>query len=193
MFGFLALLAALAVLRGQPLAPRPVLVGLSIGAKLFPGFLFVPLLFLRPSWRAFGMLGTVLLALAVPWLWADAHGFLQNVILWGSLMEADTTSWVYYVRPGLVPAPENPSRLRRGVHGLAGRFRAARRGEPWFWAMGLTSAFAILLGNAFHNNYLSWVSLWAILAIVAMGRAARASGRARPFDVGKALFALPRP
>jgi len=160
MFGFLALLAAL---RGHRFMPA-VLVGLSIGAKLFPGFLFVPLLFLRPSWRAFGIVGVVLFGLALPWLWADAHGFLQNVVLWGSLMEADTTSWVYYMAPGFVLPLK--ILLAGGAAFMAWRaVRAARRGEPWFWAMGLMSAFAILLGNAFHNNYLSWVSLWAVLAI----------------------------
>jgi hypothetical protein len=161
MFGFLGVASAML---GHRLVPA-LLVGLAIGCKVFPGLLFLPVLFLKPSWGALTVLFTTLITLMLPWMIADAHGFLLNVMLWGSLMDADMTSWVYY-------APEQivlPMKIAVGCLTAITMWctvRAIQRGTTWFWMMAIIAISTILLGNVFHNNYLPWVTIWGVLAIV---------------------------
>jgi hypothetical protein len=161
MFGFLGVSSAML---GHRFVPG-LLIGLAIGCKVFPGLLFLPVLFLRPSWGALALLCTTLIILMMPWIIVDAHGFFLNVLFWGRLMDADMTSWVYY-------APERivlPMKIAVGCLAAITTWcavRAIQRGIDWFWMMGIIAIFTILLGNVFHNNYLPWVSIWGVLAIV---------------------------
>ena len=159
MFGFLGLLSARRGHRYWPAA----LVGLAMGCKIFPGILFLPVLFARPSWRALAVLCATGAIIAGPWLLLDAHGFLLNMLWWGAKMQPDSTSWVFFAPEQIVPLVK----ILLGCGALAVAALAGRdfyRGRPAYWAMVLLASCAIPLGSAFHNNYLSWFFIWAVLA-----------------------------
>jgi len=175
MFG---LLAAWSLLRGHRLLPA-VLVALAIGCKIVPGVLFLPLLLMRPSRQAAAAFLLSLILPMLPWLVHDTRGFLDNAVLWGMWVEPDSTSWIAAVPPAVVlPVKAAVACLAALAGGVAAwRLRA---GQSWFWAMGLFAVLVIPLGSTFHNNYLSWFSVWAPLAIVALalpeGSEARRAG-----------------
>ncbi len=159
MFGFLGLLSTR---QGHRIWPA-VLVGLAMGCKIFPGILFLPILIIRPSWRALAALCATGAVIAGPWLLLDAHGFLLNMLWWGARMQPDSTSWVYFA-PGPIIAPIKILLACGALMLAAQAARDFRRGEYPYWTMALLAICVIPLGSAFHNNYLSWFSLWAVLA-----------------------------
>ena len=161
MFGFLGVSSAMV---GNQFAPS-LLIGVAICCKVFPGLLFLPVLFLRPSWGALTVQCTTLIALMLPWMIADAHGFFLNVLLWGKLMDADMTSWVYYAPEQIVLPIKTAVGCLAAATALCA-VRAMRSGITWFWMMGTMAIWTILSGNVFHNSYLPWVSIWGVLAIV---------------------------
>jgi hypothetical protein len=159
-FGFLALYFAVS---GRKYLPA-VFVALAIGSKIFPGALFLPLLLIRPSRRSFALFGGVLVAILAPWLIADSRGFVLNYMLWSGLMLPDSTAWVSFVPHGLVLPIKLALALAAAVMALVAVRNYFCKIE-WLWAMAVFAMLAVSLGNAFHNNYLIWFSVWATLAI----------------------------
>ena len=171
---FLALLAWWSISR----SPRTgwagaAILGLSIGAKVAPGILFLPLLSrLRP--RDWTWLVIVLLILTAPFLVWDATSYLNNCVAFIFARAPDTTTPLYFLGP-------TGAFLAKAVV-LIGLAALALYGHVRRWPAGLALAFVTLahlgamgLSAAFHNNYLVWVvplvGLWMLhTAVCATGQ-----------------------
>jgi hypothetical protein len=156
---------ALAVLAYR--AERPYLVAaalaLAAGGKIFPSLMFTPLLLtfrsVKPIAAFVGLLGLIYL----PFLIADPMGLIDNVFMWPLLMFKDTTSWQYYAPPlaGLLVRAA-------ALVGMAALWLAylAGRETRLFWTLATLHAILLLTPGAFHNNYVPWVSIWVVAALV---------------------------
>ena len=130
-------------------------LALSIGAKLLPGLLFVPLLIgaRRQAWLHFCL---VICAIFIPFAIWDWRGFKANVLLFNLVRGADSTSLAYYL-------PTWAQWMLLVLFGLAALLLIARiHRHRWRDGSHLAYAVAVLLllfGSAriFHNNYLVWV------------------------------------
>ena len=154
-------------------------IGFALGCKTFPAILFLPLLVKRRSFTPF--VGFLLVALLsyTPFLLWDAKGLIANAFLWPQLMTPDSTTWLSYVPKYAVFS------ARLAVLGAVAwlwiRFLAGRE-LRLFWTLAMTSTLVLLAGNAFHNNYIPWASIWVVLAVV---EAASWAGTARETDASQ--------
>jgi hypothetical protein len=158
LFGALAVLALLA---GRP-AWLGATLALALGCKLFPALVYLPLLGIARSWRAAVVFAAVSAAIYLPWLAWDPRGLINNFVLWPTLMQPDSSSWVMYVPPSVALA------LRLGLLGLviAGSVAMLRAGpERVIWGMAFLNLAVVAAGSAIHNNYLTWFSGWFVLAL----------------------------
>jgi glycosyl transferase family 87 len=149
----LALWGCLAIRRGRD-ALGGALIGLSIGAKLLPGLLFVPLL--SRSRRSWVVLAIIVALSFGPFLVWDARGFTGNILLYNLLRHTDSTALAHFV-PRWVMVALKP------VFGLflLGAFALGHRSR---WGLDHTLVFLLIAvaasvgtGPIFHNNYLIWV------------------------------------
>lgn len=163
LFGFAGLWLAL---RGRH-AGLGVAVALAVASKIMPGAVFLLLLPASGSWktgagRAAAWCAATLAVLLLPWLALDARGFVDNFLLWGTLMAPDSNSWVFDAPPRLVLAVRVA--LLAPLAWLA--WRIARRREPRLaGAFALLNMLLIAGGSAMHNNYLPWFTTWTLLAL----------------------------
>jgi hypothetical protein len=156
-----ASLGVLALLRNRPLL-LGVALGLALGSKILPAALYLPLL-LRVRWAP-ALLGcaAVTAGLYGPFLAWDAEAFLLNVVWWPSLMEPDSTGWVYYVSPALVAV----ARTVLAAAILFVSWRVVRgREEYLFRALTVMNLLIVLGGAALHNNYVTWFAPWLFFAL----------------------------
>ena len=159
LFGFVGLLASL---RGRHMA-LGIAVALAVGCKIVPGVLFTPLLLTSGSLLAIVAFFVGVVVIYGPFLVWDWHGIIGNVFLWPGMTAPDGPGWVAYAPHALVL----PVRVLLGAFVLWIALRIGLRREPL-----IASAFAaltiltILAGQSFHTNYLTWFSIWLVLAII---------------------------
>jgi hypothetical protein len=158
VFGFFAVL--LAMRRHD--AAAGMALALAVASKIMPGALFLLLLPMLRSWRALAAFLAGYAALALPWLWLDARGFVTNVLLWGAMMAPDTDSWVFGAPPGLVLAARAVLLVPLGLLAWRLIWRKQMRVGSAFAAINI---FVLAGGNAFHNNYVPWFATWTVLAL----------------------------
>ena len=158
LFGFVGVWLAL---RGRH-AGLGIAVALALCSKILPGALFLLLLPATRSWRAAAWCAGVTAVLLLPWLALDAYGFVHDVVLWATLMEPDSNSWVFDAPPWLVLAARAVLLVPLGW--LAWRI-AWRRERRLASAFALLNMLLIAGGSAMHNNYIPWFSTWTVLAI----------------------------
>jgi hypothetical protein len=164
-------------------------VGLSIAAKAAPGCLFLPCLIPRAKpWRyAVGVVFGLLPVL--PFLWTAPRGFVANIITFNLRRPPDSTSWLFYVSPGIAAAV----RWLLIALAAAAAVYVWRRSPPLIMrcalGAGLTLA-AILGGPGAHNNYQLW---WLPFYCVVLSTALAGPGeRARkPPSAGNAAGPAP--
>lgn len=141
-------------LRDRPLAAG-ALLGLSVGAKLFPGLLLVPLLLDRRWLRAWFGFGLALLLGVGPAALLDAKGLFTNVVGFNLWRGPDSTSLAYFL----------PERLRLWLLAVAVLVTAMlwlsawRRRSTVRLMVAVTGTVLAFLASAkiFHNNYLVWL------------------------------------
>ncbi len=158
LFGFAAVLAAM---RRWPVLAG-IFLGLGLACKIVPAVLFMLLLPVTRSWRAFVSCALASAALLLPWLAWDPLGFLGNFVFWGLTMAPDSNSWVYFAPAWLVW----PVRvlLIAAIAFLALRLSLRRAGQVCLGFCALT-LLVMAGGGSLHNNYLPWMTVWFMLAI----------------------------
>jgi hypothetical protein len=150
----LALFGLVFIERGHHRAGA-VSLGLSVGAKLFSGLLYFPLLLGVPKKTWWWALGTMAVAFG-PFLMWDATGLLSNLILFNFIRYGDSTALSYYLP---VPAQNAILALYAAIP-LILVVQAHRRG--WLSSGRLAYLVVAHLGlflsaKIFHNNYLVWL------------------------------------
>jgi hypothetical protein len=140
--------------RGHPRAAA-IVFGLSVGAKLFPGLLYLPLLLGAPKKAWLWALASIALAF-VPFLAWDPTGFLNNIFLFNLTRSGDSTA--------LAGDLSQPAQLLLMAVYLAGLgaliLRTYRRGWPASERLAylvLAHIGLFLTARIFHNNYLIWL------------------------------------
>ena len=139
-----------------------VLLALALASKLWPAMFFLSLLLATRCARSLGAFALTSAVLWLPWVCWDAQGLLANLVLWPSFMAPDSTSWTFYSPRALVTC------LRVALLAGAGRFAwrlALGQERRPFLALALGSLSLAGAGNVLHNNYLTWFSAWAFLAV----------------------------
>jgi hypothetical protein len=141
-------------MRDRPLTAG-VLLGLSVGAKLFPGMLLLPLL-LNRHWLRGGLgFGLAVLVGVGPAAVLDGRGLFTNVVGFNLWRGADSTSLAYFV----------PERFRAWLLAVAGLVAvmlwvgAWRQRSRARLLVATTGTLLVFLASAkvFHNNYLVWL------------------------------------
>jgi hypothetical protein len=167
----LAIAGLLLLERGHPRAAG-ALIGLSVGAKLFPGLLYLPLLLGAPKKSWFWAFVVIALAF-VPFVAWDATGFLNNIFVFNLIRSGDSTAWANVLSPearGLLIAS-----YLTGLLLLI--WRAHQGGWPKLHRLGylvLAHVGLFLTAKLFHNNYLIWLlplyGLWLSDALALFDR-----------------------
>jgi len=164
---------------------RPVLLGvalgIALGSKFLPAALFLPLLLLRRSSIPLLCTALVTAGLNAPFVAWDPQAFLLNVLRWPALMEPDSTSWVFYAPPAIIP-------VARIIIALAIAFVFWRlvtsREEYLFRALAVVNLLIVLGGGAFHNNYVTWFAPWLFFALAEAMTATKTLPRAAGAPAG---------
>jgi len=159
LFGFTAVLA---VMWRWPTVAG-IAVTLAVASKIMPGALFLLLLPIMRSWRALATCVVTGLVLVLPWIAWDPMGFICNFALWGLSMDPDVNSWVSSAPAWLVPIVR--SILVMAILALSCMLALHRLARM---CAGFAAITILVLagGSAFHNNYVPWVTIWMMLAIV---------------------------
>jgi len=155
-------LAVLALLHNRPVL-LGIALGLALGSKLLPAALFLPLVLLTPrAVRAFANAALVTLALYAAFFAWDPSSFLLHIVRWPTLMEPDSTSWIFHAPPWMVPIAR--SILALGIALLFWRLLSGRE-EYLFRTLAAVHLLLLLGGGAFHNNYVTWFAPWVFFSI----------------------------
>ena len=150
-------------------------LGLAVMSKIAPSLFALPLLALpHPlyTWRKIGaaviaLFGTISL-FALPFILADAQGFVGNYILWALAMAGDGSGWTQYF-PQLFQTT-----LRIMVIGFISlcwlrlylrQYKLAGAGKRTFSIQSaalsvyiLSLVLVMLSGSVLHSNYFTWVA-----------------------------------
>ena len=170
----LAVLGLVLLERGHHRAGA-VSLGLSVGAKLFPALLYLPLLLGAPRKAWAWALGTMALAFG-PFVAWDAEGLWHNLILFNFARYGDSTALSFYLS-----APARNALLAVYVAVLLILVvQAHRRGWPSLRRLAylLVAHLGLFLtAKVFHNNYLVWLlPLYGIWLADSLRRAAYVEG-----------------
>jgi hypothetical protein len=154
--------AVLACLSRRPLAMAAA-IAFAVGAKIMPGLLFTPLLLrFRTPWPLAGFV-VLLGAIYLPWLLWDWQGVVYNVLLWPVLMAKGSGSWEFF-------APPWAAWLARvvGVCALTALWLRCLLGieRRLFWTLAVSANIVLLATGYLTNNYIPWLSIWAVSALV---------------------------
>lgn len=132
-----------------------VMIGLSVGAKLVPGALFVPLL-LGKSRKTWFYFAATLVIEFMPAMFWDAKGLFYNLVWFNATREPNPSGLAFHI-----PAALRSVAIAAALAGLTWTvFSMLRRG----WTLSnciryLLIAVLITLGasKVLHNNYLVWL------------------------------------
>ncbi len=159
--------------RSRP-AWAAVSLAASVGAKLLPGALLVPLLLASPKRAVPVFVAALLLCFGAPLLF-DPQGLWHNMVEFNLTREPDSTALAWFL-----PAAVRPLLLGALVlFGLFATLQLARGGHSTSarldYLVGVTLVF-LLTAKVFHNNYVAWVlpwlGLWLAHRLVQLRRAA---------------------
>jgi hypothetical protein len=159
------LFAALAVLAFRSNHPKAMAVALAfaVGSKIFPSLLFLPLLLYFRSYRPILLFTVITSVIYLPWLIWDPAGIADNIFLWPTLADKDTTSWLYYAPPIATYLARAILLVLMGICWM--RFLIGRE-TRLFWTLAVVNTLVLLAGGQFHNNYVPWALIWVVAAIL---------------------------
>jgi hypothetical protein len=169
----LVALSAVAIATAKPRCAA-ALLGMSVGAKMLPGAAFAPLAVIG-GWRSMAWFVVASAATYLPFLIWEPRGIWNNIVLFNLIRDADSTSWRYYVPQ----AAQLPFLAMLLVVFCALWFWTLRRrsegSDRWLGCV-LSIIVVLLVGKAFHNNYLVWLiptlAIYASTCVIGMRRAA---------------------
>lgn len=156
----LALGGLAALTRGREMTGA-TLFALSVGAKILPGALYVPLL-LGARKRTWFVFGAVSLVVWGPFLTWDFEGLINNSVRFSTLRRATTTTWLHYMS-----STQGKMVTLLAMLLLVGAIAWAHR-QSWQWRTTLVylvvaHAATLLGGRVLHNNYFLWLlPLWGL-------------------------------
>jgi Glycosyltransferase family 87 len=155
-------LAVMAFVEDRPMLTAAALA-LAFGSKIFPSVLLFPLVLRFRSVRPVALLAGLSAFIYLPWLVWDPPGLVYNIFLFPVLRVKDTTSWQHYASP----LAANIVRVvaLAGIATLWVRF-LSRRENRLFWTLAMVNMLLLLSAGSFHDNYLTWASIWIFAAVV---------------------------
>lgn len=155
-------LGVLAWLMKKP-ASAAVALACSVGGKIFPGVGFAPLLLKFRSPWPLAIYALMIGLLFVPWFVWDSTGSLYNIVEWPLWIGTATSSWQYFAPDFLAKAVRVV--LLAGIATLWLRYLFGREARL-FWCLAVSYTMLLLAGGLMDNNYVPWVSLWLVAAII---------------------------